>query len=244
MLSSIGRKFLSAFLCVCVLFLFPASAFGRGLTVERLKGPSTTEYTFYGKNDLAVGWRTSRPDKNDDKIKFCVAAAFTTTTGTIVGIYAQDGKVENVSRVSKPIGGAMLIRDGNFTIVSTNNGSLFSKAYIASLRKEKASLFQQFQIVKDGKPSSFKDKTTSQIMRGIVKFKDGRSGVIESVTGVTHQKFNSDLAGLGVSNALYVDMGGWDEGWYRDPKCAELVTIGQERTDTEKQTNWLVFLDR
>ncbi len=240
---SVGQRILWTSLLSVLLFT-PASALGKGLSVESLKGASGTNYTFYANNDLKVGWKTSRPDKSDDKIKFCAPAAFTTTTGTIVGIYAQDGKVENVSRISKPIGGAMLIRDGDFTIISTNSGSIFTKSFVSSLRNEKASLFQQFQIVKDGKPTSFKDKKTSQIMRGIVKFKDGRSGVIESMTGVTHQKFNSDLAGLGVANALYTDMGGWDEGWYRDPKCADLVTIGQDRSQTDKQTNWVVFFDR
>jgi hypothetical protein len=107
------------------------------------------------------------------------------------------------------------------------------------LKKRKATLFQQFQIVVDGKPASFKDKKLYQ-MRALVQFKDKTDrGVIESKEEISFQTFNRDLAGLGVVNALYTDMGAWDEGWYREPNNGRIVTIGNDRSATEKQSNWL-----
>jgi len=121
---------------------------------------------------------------------------------------------------------------------------LFSQSFVGAVEKNKSSLFQQFQIVVSGKAAKFKDKKLYQ-MRALVQFKDGRSGVIESKGDLSFKDFNLDLVGLGVENALYTDMGAWDEGWYRNQESKEgkIVTIGNDRSKTDKQTNWLVFYD-
>ncbi|GEM_PF-764404 len=220
--------------------LFPTSASAKGLSVVSMKGASGTPYHIYEKNDLRIGWELKRPDKQNTKIKLCIPAAFTTTTGTVVGIYAYKGKVNNESRVSKPIGGAIQITRGNFKIFPSSSGAIFTKDFIASLEKSGSSLFQQFQLVSNGQPAKFKDKKIFQ-MRAIAKFKDNREGVVESVDAIDFKQFNSDLAAMGVADAIYTDMGGWDEGWYKDPATSALVPIGNDRSKTNKQTNWVVF---
>lgn len=215
------------------------SAGAEGLSICRLKGESGTHYSYYRKNDLAVGWGLKRPDRGDKAVVLSIPAAFTTTSGGVVGIYAVNGKVHNRRAISKPIGGAVIIEDGDFKIFPTFKGSVFNDAFVSSLKKRKATFFQQFQIVVDGKPASFKDKKLYQ-MRALVQFKDKTDkGVIESKEEISFQTFNRDLAGLGVVNALYTDMGAWDEGWYRDPDNGRIVTIGNDRSATEKQSNWL-----
>ncbi len=216
------------------------SASGAGLSVTSVKGASGTPYKIYEKNDLRIGWELKRPDKKNQKIKLCIPAAFTTTTGTVVGIYAYKGKVSNASRVSKPIGGALQITRGKFKIFPSSNGACFTKEFLTSIEKSGSSMFQQFQLVEKGIPAKFKDKKIFQ-MRAIAKFKDNREGIVESVDAINFKQFNSDLAAMGVEDALYTDMGAWDEGWYRDPKTSAIVPIGNDRSLTNKQTNWVVF---
>lgn len=218
-------------------------AFAKGISVSIMTGQSGTEYHLYQKNDLDIGWQTTRPSKDNTKVKLCIPAAFTTKSGTVVGIYCQNGEVKNRRQISKPIGGAIIITDGKFSIFPTRKGTCFTDEFVKSLETRKASLFQQFQVVEKGVPAKFKDQKRFQ-MRAIVKFKDGREGIIESDTAITFKTFNTDIAALGVDDGLYTDMGGWDEGWYRDPKSSRLVTIGLDRTKTGRQTNWVTFYER
>jgi hypothetical protein len=46
---------------------------------------------------------------------------------------------------------------------------------------------------------------------------------------------------LGVRDAIYTDMGGWDEGWYRDG--VKVRTIGLMRGSTRRQSNWFVMTE-
>jgi len=228
---------------VVSLFLCAGRAWATGLTVTTLKGESGTNYHIYGKNDLDIAWHIKRPDGKNGKIKLCIPAAFTTTTGTVVGVYAVNGKVGNANRISKPIGGAIKIEDGKFKIFPSGNGARFTPDFLRSLETKKASLFQQFQIVESGTPAKFKDKKSFQ-MRCIAKFTDGREGVVESDTDITFKTFNADLAAMGVQDAIYTDMGAWDEGWIRDSKTGSLTAIGNDRSLTHKQTNWVTFSER
>ncbi|MCA9804716.1 MAG: hypothetical protein KC777_22250 [Cyanobacteria bacterium HKST-UBA02] len=214
-----------------------------GLSVISLKGESGMAYHFYDMGDLRFGWEIKRPDKKDERIKFCIPAAFTTKSGTVVGIYGIRGGVSNARAISRPIGGAILISGGKFEIFPSDNGKRFTKEFIQSVQKRKASFFQQFQLVHKGVPARFKDRKSFQ-MRAIVKFADGREGVVESESAMTFKTFNADLAGLGVEDALYTDMGAWDEGWYRDAETGKIVTIGNDRSQTAKQTNWVVFYEQ
>ena len=217
-------------------------ALAQNVVVHPLKGASGTKYNLYQTNGLAMGWQIKRPSKDQKNIKLCIPSAFTTKSDTVVGIYAINGKVSNRKAISKPIGGVILIENGDFKIFPTQKGAVFTKAFLAGVEKRKATMFQQFQIVTNGSPASFRDKKYYQ-MRAIVRFKDSREGVIESEKDINFKTFNTDLAKLGVDNALYTDMGPWDEGWYRD-KSDNIVTIGNDRSKTHKQSNWAIFTER
>ncbi len=231
------------FLAPLIFALIPTSVFAADVKVSLMTGPTGVRYHFFDKGDLAFGWETKRPSKTDSKIKFCIPAAFTTTTDTIVGIYSYKGNVYNAKAISKTIGGAILIEGGKFEIFPIEKGAKFTPEFIASLRERRASLFQQYQLVQNKTAASFKDKKKFQ-MRAIVKFTDGREGVVESFKGIDFQTFNRDLVALGVQDALYTDMGAWDEGWFRLPSQEKVVPIGNDRSKTNKQTNWAIFYQR
>ncbi|MBX3150210.1 hypothetical protein KF728_08695 [Candidatus Obscuribacterales bacterium] len=235
-------------LVACVIVGVGGAAYGgstrNGLSVTSVKGESGTSYHLYERGaDLDVVWQTKRPSKSDPRIRLCIPAAFTTTTGTVVGIYCVNGKIGHRKQISKPIGGVLEIVNGKFKIFPSNKGAKFTPEFLASLETNKASLFQQFQLVENGTPAKFKDKKHFQ-MRAIAKFSSGLEAIVESDTAIDFKTFNSDLVVMGVKDAIYTDMGAWDEGWYRDPKAGNLVAIGLDRSKTDKQTNWVTFVQR
>ena len=47
------------------------------------------------------------------------------------------------------------------------------------------------------------------------------------------------LMNAGVTNALYLDMGGWREGWYRMTEESDITYLCKR--DNRYYTNWLTF---
>ena len=64
--------------------------------------------------------------------------------------------------------------------------------------------------------------------------------ICQSKERLTIQDFQKALVDAGVENAVYLDMGGWSEGWYKNAYDEKMV-IGEGMTSTDKQTNWLVY---
>lgn len=240
-------------LLMIMQLLLPASAQQVGLTPEKHTAPGGAVYTVYPQGDYALGFVTTRPSTSDSNIVFSCAAAFTTTTDRVVGIYVSDGTVGNRNNISKGIGGAAIIENGKARLMATtkvatkkgatNKAALLTPDLISRVETSKGSLFQQFLLIANGKPTTFKDKGKSR-RRALVEFNNGKWGVVESNRPITINSLNEELASLGAKAALYLDMGGWDEGWYRDATTGKPITIGYERTDTKRQTNWLVYRKR
>ncbi|TPG65318.1 hypothetical protein [Hymenobacter nivis] len=109
------------------------------------------------------------------------------------------------------------------------------------MARRHGSLLLQELLVFQGKNQKLAGGSTFQ-RRALVEWADHRFAVVESLADdVTMQQFGEDLVALGARNALYLDMGGWDEGWYRAGN--NVVVLGHWRTDTAQQSNWLVFVD-
>lgn len=227
-------------LCLVMLFAQSCSAQRNGLSVKTLAARSGEKYRFYDQNRLWLDLSITRPDPSDRRIWLSIPAAFTTHSGKIGGLYAYRGTIQNRNLIDTSLGGAIEIAPGSFKIFPTGNGKCFNKDFHDRVEKEKLSLFQQFQIVEKGVPAQFKDRSRFQ-RRAIVQFNDGRQGIVESDESVSFERFNADLAELGVKDALYTDMGAWSEGWYRDAGTGEVIPIGNDRSLTNRQTNWVIF---
>jgi len=112
-------------LVACVIVGVGGAAYGgstgNGLSVTSVKGESGTSYHLYERGaDLDIVWQIKRPSKSDPRIRLCIPAAFTTTTGTVVGIYCVNGKIGHRNQISKPIGGVLEIVNGKFKIFPSN----------------------------------------------------------------------------------------------------------------------------
>ncbi|MBK7748810.1 MAG: hypothetical protein IPI39_16325 [Candidatus Obscuribacter sp.] len=77
--------------------------------------------------------------------------------------------------------------------------------------------------------------------RAIGLTKQGAYKIFQSDKAISFSTFNRDLVSMGVTEALYFDMGAWDEGWYRHATTGKAITIGLDRSRTDRQSNWLIL---
>ncbi|MCD6068415.1 MAG: hypothetical protein K0S33_3241 [Bacteroidetes bacterium] len=225
-------------LTICYAF---SSGTPKGISMEKKKTPNGNSYTIIYQNTCSIEFTDQRPKEKDAAVQLCIAGAFTQLTDyKIDGIYMCNGKIGNKTAVNKRLGGAIKIVKGQAVIFPTQKGTLLTDSFLNDLSTQKGSLFQQLQIVANGAAASFVDKAVFQ-RRAIVIFKNSKTALVEGNESITLAEFSKDLVELGAKDALYTDMGGWDEGWYTDPATGKKITIGQMRTSTAKQSNWVVF---
>jgi hypothetical protein len=211
------------------------------LVVENKKTASGNNYTIFYKNNLLMDVSLKRPSQNDKNIVLCIPGAFTDLqTIKADGLFIDNGTVYNKEKINHTLGGAIKIINGECEIFPSQKGKLLNDSLIDIVIKQKGSLFQQIQLIEKGKAAKYKDTKLFQ-RRAIVKLKNNKTTVIESFEHITLTAFTEDLIELGAVDALYTDMGSWDEGWYRDSKNNKTVTIGRIKTETAKQCNWVVF---
>jgi hypothetical protein len=209
------------------------------LRVETKKTASGNNYTIIYQGNLKIDVSLIRPDKTNKNILLCIPGAYTDLMSLKVdGLFIDNGKVYNRNKVNTSLGGAIKIINGACEIFPTNKGKLLNDSLVNLLIDKKGSLFQQIQMVEKGKPAKYKDVKEFQ-RRAIVKLKGNKTAVIESYEHITLTAFTRDLLELGAYDALYTDMGSWDEGWYKQNN--EVITIGRIRSQTDKQCNWVVL---
>ena len=75
----------------------------------------------------------------------------------------------------------------------------------------------------------------------------GRLCLVESKGVVTFDDFLAQLQALGVTHALYLDMGsGWNYAWYRnaDGQVRELFPASKVSPNYKYRTNWITFYQK
>jgi|SRR3989344_2970107 len=238
---------ISIVLLLAITFSFLNNAFKSDangvniLTVEKKKTKSGYNYTLFFKNNLKIGISLTRPEKTDNTIQLCIAGAFTDLQNhSPDGLLIENGKVLNKNKMNHSLGGAIKIINGECEMFPTDKGKLLTDSLINFIVSKKGSLFQQIQMVEKGGGAKYKDVKLFQ-RRAIVKLKGNKTAIIESYENITLTAFTTDLLELGAVDALYVDMGAWDEGWYKNPSDNKTITIGRMKTQTDKQSNWVVF---
>lgn len=212
------------------------------LSLEQQVTKSGLHYTLFWQQTAAVDFVVERPSKANEEVLLCIPAAFTVEeNNSISGVYGIDGKLHNKNRISHRVGGMFVIHpNGSVTIEGTNMGHALTDERLKTYEKPGTDCFQQIKIVSNGKAAGFKDKTLFQ-RRALMLTEDNRLAVIESRESCTLAQFSADIVELGAFQAAYVDMGAWDEGWYRNA-AGEPQIIGLNRSQTKRQSNWVVFL--
>jgi len=222
---------------LAIVILFSGCQETAGLKVEFKTAVSKHNYTIWTWSGINLDWTMTRPAAEDQTIHMCIPAACTEISNDRVkGAYSDNGNQPYPSRHIPSVGGVCIIENGKMRLLTKNE----AKTDTDFLSNSACDHFQQILIVKDGKPESFKDKKLLQ-RRALVLMADGAPAIIETEQPASLAQFSYDLCELGADRALYVDMGAWDEGWYRYGNG--VIPIGRMKSATERQSNWVVVKD-
>lgn len=187
------------------------------------------------------------PDISDSSIALCVEAAFTGEllpefkSTNVAGDYVIDG-IFHKGYKCKANTGFLCTFNGHPFISSSEHVKEWIDKSVAS----RATLFQQILIVQNGKDvyrGTPIKPATKNIYRAACIMTDGNFSVIQSEKALSLKDFIDSLIRLGVSDALYLDVGtGWNYGWYRETSESPVVKLFDVRTPY--QTNWLIIRKR
>lgn len=189
-------------------------------------------YPQYSDIDLVCG---NMPDKNNKDVLFCCGASFT-------GELLKEFKHSNIAG-NHVSGGILKCKPNTGGFVYYNNQWKFSlQSYNEDIKvsaSNKGMGFAQNMIIYNGvtQPSFRKLQSRFQY-RALCEYK-GKLCIIDSKRVVSYADFISFLEKIGVTHALYLDMGGgWNHSWYRNNN-GEVIEIHPKTHNFA--TNWIIF---
>ncbi len=191
-----------------------------------------------------VGFSVTRPDADDPATCLAVAAAFTGDDLTsICGDHVVGGKrLKGYPDITTT--GHLLINGTTGRISIAPNSSL--EADIDTAVTTGGHLFQQCLIVEDGEPhperipAAIIERKAHIIFRAACIKANGQFAIVQGADDQYADEFVEGLATIGVTQAIYLDMGSWAYGWYRTDLGADAVELSQRFDNTAHQSNWLV----
>ena len=189
----------------------------------------------YSDITLACG---TRPSRSDPSITWCSGAAFQHeirlgfTHENIDGDHAVNG-VFYESPYNKSSFSAFTFADGQFAFEFDNPSEAIRKAADAG-----GSGFMQFGLIRDGETVMNISRPRARCYRTLAEL-NGNLCIIDSIHMLHFEDFLAELHRLGVTNALYMDMGaGWNYSWYRDVLGRVVTLFG---LPVPWSHNWVVF---
>ena len=179
-----------------------------------------------------------RPSKSDDSITWCSGAAFQHTVSldfsqeNVEGDHAVNGAYY-ASPYNKDAFAAFTFADGEFSFEFDDPEGAIKKAADAG-----GNGFMQFGLIKDHEVVMNFDRPRARCYRTLAEL-NGNLCIIDSVNMMHFTQFMEELQRLGVTNALYMDMGaGWNYSWYRNAADKDVTLFG---LPVPWSHNWVVF---
>ena len=197
-----------------------------------------TVYIFfpeYSSVELVTG---DRPSKSDDSITWCCGAAFQHAVSlgfseeNVEGDHAVNGAYYT-SPYTRDTFGAFTFADKKFAFTFDNATDAIKTAAEAG-----GSGFMQFALIDNKKTVMNFDRPRARCYRTLAEL-NGHLCIIDSVNMLHFDEFLAELDRLGVTNALYMDMGaGWNYSWYRNASDKVVTLFG---LPVPWSHNWIVF---
>lgn len=197
-----------------------------------------TLYVFfpeYSEIDLVTG---NRPSKSDESITWCSGAAFQHSVSLgfseedVEGDHAVNGTLYE-SPYNRDSFVAFTFADGKFSFNFENASEAIKKA-----AEKGGSGFMQFGLIRDGESVMSFDRPRARSYRTLAEL-NGNLCIIDSVKMMHFTEFMKELQKLGVTNAIYMDMGaGWNYSWYREVSGKVRTLFG---LSVPWSHNWVVF---
>ena len=189
----------------------------------------------YSVVDLECG---KRPSKSDESITWCCGAAFQHAVQigfkdeNIEGDHASHGEFFD-SPYDRDADAAFTFANGKFHFEFDEKTEAVQAAANAG-----GSGFMQLGMIDDTKAVMDFDRPRARCYRTLAEL-NGNLCIIDSVKMMHFDEFMGELDRLGVTNAVYMDMGaGWNYSWYRkvDGKVRTLFGL-----PVPWSHNWIVF---
>ncbi|MBH8556941.1 hypothetical protein [Hymenobacter negativus] len=211
----------------------------------RLEGKTTAsgrQYSIFYPQALHIRVLTRRPEAAGPRVQLSVAAAYTDLDSSEpLDLLVSPGRAVQPKATVGFLDGALTITGDSLRISLIPRGQSPPGAELARVQRQHGTLLLQELLVFRGRNVRGPGGSFFQ-RRALTELPNHRFAVVESqADDLTMQQFAADLLELGALNAINLDMGGWDEGWYR--AGTQVVKLGHRRTDTNRQSNWLVFED-
>ena len=179
-----------------------------------------------------------RPSKSDESITWCSGAAFQHTVSLgfsqedVEGDHAESGVLYE-SPYNKKSFGAFTFADGKYSFEFDDTCGAVRRAAEAG-----GSGFMQFGLIHDGETVMNFDRPRARCYRTLAEL-NGHVCIIDSVRMLHFDEFMEELHRIGVTNALYMDMGaGWNYSWYRNAAEKVVTLFG---LPVPWSHNWVVF---
>ena len=212
--------------------------------VEMVPGEKTlvyntgTAYVIFPEYSEVVHVSEHRPSRSDPSITWCSGAAFQHTVSlgftheNVDGDHADSGVLYE-SPYNKDSFAAFVFADGQFAMEFDHPSEAIRKAAEAG-----GSGFMQFGVIRDGKPVMNIERPRARCYRVLAEL-NGNLCLIDSVHMTHFETFMEELLRLGVTNALYMDMGaGWNYSWLRNAQDRVVTLFG---LPVPWSHNWIVF---
>ena len=189
----------------------------------------------YGEVELAC---QQRPSKADGAITWCSGAAFQHdiqlgfSHENIDGDHAVRGTLYE-SPYNRDSFAAFTFAQGRYAFAFDD-----APGAIRAAAEAGGSGFMQFGLIRDGEPVMSVSRPRARCYRTLAEL-NGHLCVIDSVNMLHFEDFMEELRRLGVTNALYMDMGaGWNYSWYRNARDQVVTLFG---LPVPWSHNWIVF---
>ncbi|WP_022823764.1 hypothetical protein [Hymenobacter norwichensis] len=207
---------------------------------ERLITRKGAVYSLFFPQHLALDIVTTRPNPATQVNQLSVAAAYTNLqTGEPLDLLVYNGVIRQAKATVGFLDGVLTLAGDSCRISQVSQGQCPPLHELEQVSARRGTVLLQELLVFRGRNQRAVGGSLFQ-RRAIVELTDHRFAVAESASDLlTMHQFAEDLRELGAYNALYLDMGDWDEGWYKTGK--QTVKLGHRRTETHRQSNWLVF---
>lgn len=204
------------------------------ITVDKSHEGLRVYYPEFSSIDLVCGQQA--PKDNPDAI-LCCAAAFTGSRlaefkhSNIAGNHVSGGVFQKGYRSALNTG-AFVWYNGSWEFLHKDYGKALKAA-----AENGGCAFAQNMIIfnKEVQPLY---RSNSNIYRALCEL-EGRLCIIQSNEKISYREFVDMLVATGVTHALYLDMGGWREGWYRTQAGGKVTYLCQK--ENKYYTNWLTF---
>lgn len=197
-----------------------------------------TVYVFFPEYSEVSLACENRPSKADESITWCSGAAFQHDISlgfsheNIDGDHAVNGVLYE-SPYNKDSFAAFTFADGRFSFEFDDPSGAIREA-----AEKGGSGFMQFGLIHNGEIVMNISRPRVRCYRTLAEL-NGHLCIIDSVRMMKFDDFLEEVLRLGVTNALYMDMGaGWNYSWYRNAADRVVTLFG---LPVPWSHNWVVF---